>query len=146
MRVIEHNNRLKVDWQAVRSRNKGCICVEKDYQFPGGFYLRHKETPYYLTASRYDIECMIENALAALGLNTGPIIVPTREQADMINMMIQPTMEILDTHLPGANGWFLNLLWAVLGRVKLHPRAANIADGTQTAINGLEGQDDMLQR
>lgn len=144
--VIEHNGRLKVDWQAVRNRNKGCICVEKDYQFPGGFYLRHKETPYYLTASRYDIECMIENALAALGLNTGPIIVPTREQADMINMMIQPTMEVLDTRLPGANGWFLNLLWAVLGKVKVHPRAANIADGVQTAINDLEGQDDMLQR
>lgn len=126
--------RIKVDWEAVCKRNKGPICVEKDYQFPGGFYIRHKDTPYYITASRYDIECMVENALAALGVNTGPIIVPTPEQAEMIRVMIQPAMEVLDTQLPGANGWFLDLLWALLSRVKVHPRAVDLTAGSRAVI------------
>jgi len=141
MGAIEATSRIKVNWPAIRQRNKGCFCVERDYQFPGGFYIRHKDTPYFLTASRHDIECLLENALAALGQNAGPIIVPTRDQAAMIDMLIKPTMETLDIHLPGANGWYLDLLWKVLRAVKIHSRAPNISGGQQDAVNGPAGRE-----
>lgn len=141
MGAIEATSRIRVDWPKIRQRNKGCLCVERDYQFPGGFYVRHKDTQYFLTASRHDIECLLENALAALGQNAGPIIVPTRDQAAIIDMLIQPTMEILDTHLPGANGWYLNLLWKMLRAVKIHSRAPNIYGDHQDAVNGSVGSD-----
>lgn len=124
--------RIKVDWPSVRRQNKGCLCVERDYQFPGGFYVRHKDTPYFLTAGRHDVECLLENALAALGQNAGPIIVPTRDQAAIIESLIQPTMEVLDTSLPGENGWYLNLLWDILRAVKVHTRAPGIGDARKT--------------
>jgi len=121
--VIEVNRKIKVDWEEVCRRNKGSICVEKDYQFPGGYYIRHKDTPYFLAAGRHDIQCMIENALAALGENVGPVIVATPEEAERISALTQPVMELLDTHLPGANGWYLNMLWKLLQQVRVHPRA-----------------------
>lgn len=117
------NRRIKVDWPAVVTQNKGLFVVEKDYQFPGGFYVRHKNTPYYLTGSRRDIEYMVENALAALEMNTGPIILATEEEAEKVTSMTKPVMELLDTKLLGDNEWYLNLLWKIFNTVTVHPRA-----------------------
>lgn len=116
------DKRIRVCWPTVIKKNKGNFVVEKDYQFPGGFYVRHKETPYFLTASRRDIELLVENALAALGRNTGPIIVPTEEELEAITVMTPPIMELLDSHCLG-NGPYLKLIWQVLNYVTTHPRA-----------------------
>lgn len=116
------NRRIKVDWPVVVAQNKGLFVVEKDYQFPGGFYVRHKNTPYYLTGSRRDIEYMVENALAALEMNTGPIILAAEEEAERIISMTKPVMELLDKKLPG-DEWYLNLLWKIFNAVTVHPRA-----------------------
>jgi|GEM_PF-4321485 len=120
------NRRIKVDWPVVVTQNKGLFVVEKDYQFPGGFYVRHKNTPYYLTGSRRDIEYMVENALAALEMNTGPIILATEEEAEKISAMTKPVMELLATKLPGNNEWYLNLLWRTFNNLTVHPRAIPI--------------------
>ncbi|TEB15184.1 hypothetical protein Psfp_02360 [Pelotomaculum sp. FP] len=120
------NKRIRVDWPSVTKQNKGLFVVEKDYQFPGGFYVRHKNTPYYLTGSRHDIELMIENALAALEMNTGPIILATEEEAEIMAAMTRPVMELLDTQLLGTKGWYQNLLWGILNSVTVHPRAMSI--------------------
>ena len=119
--AIKINDRIRVDWPAVVKQNKGLFVVEKDYQFLGGYYVRHKDTPYYLSTSRRDIELMIENALAALGRNTGPLILPNEEEAEKVVAMTKPLMELLDKQLPCP--WYLDILWGILNAVTVHPRA-----------------------
>lgn len=120
------NKRIKVDWPSVVEQNKGIFAVERDYQFPGGFYVRHKGTPYFLSSRQYDIELMVENALAALNKNTGPIILPNEDEVKMVMDMTSPVMELLDKKLPSTSGWYLNFLWNILNTVTVHPRALSL--------------------
>lgn len=106
------------------------MVVERDYQFPGGYYVRHKDTPYYISTTRRDIELMIENALAALGKNTGPIILANEDDADRVISMTKPLMELLDKQLPYP--WYLDILWSILSAVTVHPRALSIIDKEDT--------------
>lgn len=116
--------RLKVDWPKVSARNRGCFVVEYDPQFPGGFYVRHKGTPYYLTATRYDIECLVENALAALGKHHGPLLVSSQEEHIMLNDKRAKLFEILNKTSEGE--WFQWLLWSILDKVRINERVARL--------------------
>lgn len=122
---IELNRRIRVDWPSIAAQNKGLFVVEKDYQFPGGYYVRHKSTPYYLPAGRHDIKLMIENALAALGKNYGPIILAKEDDADKIMASTKQIMELLHTELSGnkESESYLKFLWGILNGVTVHSRA-----------------------
>ena len=77
---------MKKEFDKVAGRNKGVIMVEKDFRFPGGYYIRRKDTrpAFCLCCSQHDIFCMIENGLAALGENVGPILVTNQAEKEIV--------------------------------------------------------------
>ena len=89
---------MKKEFDKVADRNKGIIMVEKDFRFPGGYYVRRKDTrpSFYLCCSQHDIFCMIENGLAALGENVGPILVTNQAEKEILERVKPVLFERLE--------------------------------------------------
>jgi len=113
--------------------------VEKDYNYPGGFYIRHKDASRYCIAcTRHDLENMIENALAALGVNCGRIILHDDAELQLFNDIRAVIMEELDNKLIfylESNGFknaipakqfFMQLLWVALSSARVNERVPKI--------------------
>ncbi len=126
----------RYDWRQYAERNKGPIMVEKDYNYPGGFYIRHKDAyKYAIAANRYAIENMIENALAALEMNCGCIIVRNVQEIEWLKETHSIAMEILDNQLLDAlnnknidhafikKQFYMDLLWKAIKDIRVNERA-----------------------
>ena len=126
----------RYDWMQFAERNKGPIMVEKDYNYPGGFYIRHKDAfRYAITGNRFAIENMIENALAALGENCGFVIVRNEQELEWIKETHGAALELLDAQLTNAlnnkntdhafikKQFYMDLLWKFLKEVRVNERA-----------------------
>ncbi len=126
----------RYDWRQYAEHNKGPIMVEKDYNYPGGFYIRHKDAyKYAIAANRYAIENMIENTLAALEMNCGCIIVRNEQEIEWLKEIHRIAMEFLDNQLLDAlnnknidhafikKQFYMDLLWKAIKDIRVNERA-----------------------
>jgi len=109
--------------------------VEKDYNYPGGFYVRHKDAHRFcITGTRWDIENMAENALASLDLNCGRVLLNTEEEKNWLIEVKGVVLEGLDRQMlnwldmHGVDNsfvkkqFFMDLLWKMLSDVRVNDR------------------------
>ncbi|WP_406677656.1 hypothetical protein [Moorella sp. ACPs] len=113
-----------IDWPKINARNRGCFVVEYDPQFPGGFYVRHKGTPYYLPATRHDIECLVENALASLGRHHGPLLISSKEDQILLASKQAKLFEALNDMQE--EEWFQWLIWRMLSKTRINERVTSL--------------------
>ena len=127
--------RQRYDWRKFAPRNKGPIMVEKDFNYPGGYYVRHKNAKFCICGTRWDIESLVENAIAALEENCGRLLLNNEADKTCIEELKGIILEGLDKHMlawleaQGVNNafikkqFFMELLWKLLADIRVNERA-----------------------